>query len=232
MTKNYPGFIPVLDWNGTVIDDTGAAHESLVSIQQYYGYAPCTIEQFRCYFEMPLPKLYVNAGFSQEHIDEHYVDMQAMFHRVYAPKEAVVGLRAGAMEMFGAFREAGVTSIILSNHLHEPIVTHCKRLGISPYVESYLANKDQDEQRQHIPKQERLRTYIKAKGLSSEQIIIIGDTPEESHISKEMGLKSIALLNGYATLDRLKAAEPNEIVESLAEVPAAVRRLLNHGGPS
>ena len=59
--------------------------------------------------------------------------------------------------------------------------------------------------------------------LPPENAIIVGDTPEETHIARDTGLTSIALTGGFATTERLRAAEPDCLLNSLTEMLPILR---------
>jgi phosphoglycolate phosphatase-like HAD superfamily hydrolase len=54
----------------------------------------------------------------------------------------------------------------------------------------------------------------------------VGDAPEDVHMARNAGVPVIAVLGPFPTHQRLRAAQPNALLESIAELPAAVKKLI------
>ncbi|MDE1901164.1 MAG: HAD family hydrolase [Alphaproteobacteria bacterium] len=207
----------VWDWNGTVIADEEAALGALNQAIALRNRAPIDMERWREAFDMPITKIYANIGFSAKELDEHLESMSTVFHEHFERLAETTSLREGWTDIVSD--GVDFDNIILSNHLIPSIKYHTARHGISGLFADILAHADQNEQLRKIPKANRLRNYMQERGLPSNQAIIIGDTPEEALIGRELGIVSILISGGYATQQRLEAARPDHLVHSLRELP-------------
>jgi phosphoglycolate phosphatase len=208
----------VWDWNGTLLDDVHASHEGMNVILRHFKKSVVDLDAFREIFDMPVRNIYSNAGFTDDEINRDMPVMQHLFHDNYEPLSAKAVLRDGAMQILSLLKSAKVASIILSNHLVGSIMGHLNRLGIAADFGAVMANEDRITQIGAMTKGEKLRHYLGENNLSPENGIIIGDTPEETHIARELGLGSAAITGGYASQRRLETVSPDYLIHSLHEL--------------
>jgi phosphoglycolate phosphatase len=68
--------------------------------------------------------------------------------------------------------------------------------------------------------------YIGEKlGVPTTRLVMVGDGTQDVECGRAAGARTIAVLGGFASRDRLERARPDVLVETLAEVPAALKRL-------
>ena len=213
------------DWNGTLIDDVKPAHKSFAAVQAAYGYPECLLEEYQSYFQIPIENLFLNAGFPANDVLAELPKMLGIFHEVYAPLERETPLREGAGDMLESLAKTGVQSVIFSNHLKYPIIECCEKFGLSRYLDDVLSNEDIAEQARSLLKKERLLRYMAAQGITEKNTIIVGDTPEEIEIAREIGAVGVAITGGYSAQKRLEACDPEFLIHSLDELPAIAHKI-------
>ncbi|NTU76873.1 MAG: HAD family hydrolase, partial [Alphaproteobacteria bacterium] len=166
----------VFDWNGTLLDDVGSAHETLNVIMRHFGREEVSFSTFCECFDMPLTKFYGNLGFTDHEIAVHMPAMTDLFHDHYETKVLAAPLRKGARALLAKLKAHGVARVILSNHIMPSIDHHLRRLKASSAIDFVLTNENRAEQMLHIPKGERLRRYMGKLGLKPENTVIVGDS--------------------------------------------------------
>jgi phosphoglycolate phosphatase-like HAD superfamily hydrolase len=55
--------------------------------------------------------------------------------------------------------------------------------------------------------------------------VYVGDSPEDLEMAKRAGVLAIAVLGPFPTEKRLRAARPDILLESIRELPAALKAL-------
>jgi phosphoglycolate phosphatase-like HAD superfamily hydrolase len=55
--------------------------------------------------------------------------------------------------------------------------------------------------------------------------VYVGDSPEDLEMARRAGVRPIAVLGPFPTEARLRAANPDLLLNSITELPAALRRL-------
>ncbi|MGY8684052.1 HAD family hydrolase [Bradyrhizobium sp. UFLA05-153] len=208
----------VFDWNGTLLDDADALLQTTNAILKRFGRATIDMNTFRDHCDVPLSIFYRNLGMSESEVAATDRDGSAIFHDAYEPLASNVNLREGARTMLEIAREQAASSIIVSNHIVDPLRSQLQRLGINDYFDEVLAFESRATQYKSMSKGERLRLYMQENDLKPPATFIIGDMPVEANIARDLGLISIAITGGFVSESRLRAAEPDYIVHNHHEL--------------
>ncbi|MBM4078235.1 MAG: HAD family hydrolase [Planctomycetes bacterium] len=72
------------------------------------------------------------------------------------------------------------------------------------------------------PSPASLRHAMNVFGLSSHEVLVVGDRPEDVRYGKNANAHTAAALYGYGAPEELKAAQPEFLIESLGEVVSIV----------
>lgn len=214
----------VWDWNGTLIDDLQANVDCVNVIMAHFGKPSVDVAHYQEAFEVPILKMYLRMNFTAEEHAAHAHLLQAMFHENYEQRVQTVGFRHGARDLIESTRAQGVRHVILSNHLVTSISDHLDRLDAAPLFDGVLAHADVVAQRSWHPKGERLRDYMAEHGVAARDCLIVGDTPEEVEIARQLNLTSVAIRGGFASDARLAAVAPDYTIACYSEFPDLQRR--------
>ena len=214
----------VWDWNGTLIEDTPLNVACFNRILSHSGKKKIDTHGYQSTFEVPIEKLYFNNGFSEEEVARDKIAHQNLYHDAYDEGILSVGFRKDAREILQETHQRNIRHIILSNHLVPSIEDHLHRLNAKSFFWNILAHENRETQRGWHPKGERLKTLMRDHGLRPENGIVVGDTPEETHIARETGLTSIAITGGFATKERLREAKPDHLIDALQDMNPILRK--------
>jgi len=55
--------------------------------------------------------------------------------------------------------------------------------------------------------------------------VYVGDSPEDLEMARRAGVRAIAVLGPFPTEARLRAAKPDLLLNSITELPDALRRI-------
>jgi phosphoglycolate phosphatase len=72
-----------------------------------------------------------------------------------------------------------------------------------------------------------LRYIATELGLSPTELVMVGDGAQDIACAKAAGAHSVGVVGGMQAHDLLLASEPDVLLESLLELPAALQRWLN-----
>jgi phosphoglycolate phosphatase-like HAD superfamily hydrolase len=64
-------------------------------------------------------------------------------------------------------------------------------------------------------------------GLKPSACIYVGDSPHDLEMATRAGVRSIAIIGCFPTEKSLRAANPEVLLESLSQLPDALKRLQN-----
>ncbi|MGL3104237.1 HAD family hydrolase [Bradyrhizobium sp. BR 1432] len=210
--------ILVFDWNGTLLDDAHMLLQTTNAILDRFGRTTIDMDTFRNHCDVPLSILYRSLGMSESEIADVDRDAGAMFHDTYEQFASKADLREGARRILEMARERDASSIIVSNHVVEPLQSQLRRLGINDYINEVIAFESRAAQFKSTSKGERLRRYMQENDLKPQATFIIGDMPVETNIARDLGLISVSITGGFVSDSRLQAAEPDYIIRSHHEL--------------
>lgn len=214
----------VFDWNCTLLDDMALVLDATNALLTARAKPPIDLPTYQARITLPLHHFYQSVGFTAEELAAHFPVIQDIFHDAYEARVDTQTLRHGAEALLTAATAHNVNSIILSNHLENPIRRQLDRLGIAPHFPHVLAYADRATQFKHESKGQRLARFMVEHALQPEQMVIIGDTAEEIHIARELKLTGIALSGGFYSVERLAATTPDHLVHGLDEFHAVLRQ--------
>lgn len=214
----------VYDWNGTLLDDMDAVIEALNVILRKYNRPVIEHEPFRELCLYPFPILYGRLGFNEQEIETLCKEGNCIFHDKYELLAANAPLRKGAIELLEFSKKYKVQNLILSNHMVDAIGVQLERLKIKDYFSKVLAFASRESQYKDISKGERLRLYLKDNSINPETTLIIGDSEEECEIARALNLTSVAITGGTVSENRLRAANPDYIINDFHELLPILQR--------
>lgn len=214
----------VFDWNGTLLDDASALLETTNAILNRFGHAAIDMNTFREHCDVPLSLLYCSLGMSTDEVAAIDQDGSAIFHDTYEPLASKAELRAGARSMLELARQQAASSIIVSNHIVDPLRSQLRRLEIDGYIDDVIAFESRATQYQSMSKGERLRLYMQKNNIEPASTFVIGDMPVEIDIARNLGLTSISITGGFVSEWRLRAARPDYTVENHYELLPILKR--------
>jgi pyrophosphatase PpaX len=70
-----------------------------------------------------------------------------------------------------------------------------------------------------------LRLALKQMSLDPSACVYVGDSPHDLEMARRAGVRSVAVLGKFPTEKGLRAARPEFLLDSLAELPAILDRL-------
>lgn len=210
----------VWDWNGTLLADTRVCIDAGNRVITAFGGEPLPNEEYVRRFSFPVLEFYASCGADRERmLSGNY---SQVFHDFYKREAVNCRTRKGVRTTLDWLREHSIDSVILSNHLRAEIVDPLKRLGIEDYFEAVLAHQDTESTAIGNNKVGRIKEYLARGSYSPSEILIVGDSPEDVNIGKEVGAKTIGITRGYFSLDRLKASRPDYLINKVAYVPSKI----------
>jgi phosphoglycolate phosphatase-like HAD superfamily hydrolase len=205
------------DWNGTLLSD-GAAHTKAENhVLSMFNIEPVTMARIQETFDIPITRFYSALGVNEELFFKRSLEIQETYHRFYEKYAEHCQARGGTEVLLRWLHSEGIRSVILSNHTIEGIEPHLKRLKLEKYIDAILANDDIIHTGLR-DKAKRAEDYMTKNKFGAEQILVVGDTPEEARIARQLGAKSVLILDGWCSERRLKEAKPNYVVGKLDRI--------------
>lgn len=208
----------VFDFNGVLLADTQACLAADNHVLETFGGKPVNLKAYRDTFIIPAVNFYSLHGCDKNELLKNSQKLGNVFHTYYEPRAAKCRSRKGARELLKWLKGRSVTSVILSNHTVEGIEFQLKRLKLDRYIDQVLANTRQDDSMKGRNKAEKLKQLIKNNHYKKDDVLIIGDSPEEIEVGKSLGIATVAITGGYYATRRLKQSHPDHLINRLSEL--------------
>jgi phosphoglycolate phosphatase len=201
----------IFDWSGTLVDDLPAVLKASNHVLTQSGKPAMTLEEFREEFQLPFTKFY------DRHVPDVSLDkVEKWFHAEFKQAQSAVTELPHAREFLEFCRARGCRSFLLSSVHTDHFKAQCQNNGFHEYFEKpYTGVWD---------KREKIHEILAENGLNPDETLFIGDMEHDVATAKHGGVHSCAVLTGYNTLEQLRTARPDLIVEHLAELRSVLEQ--------
>lgn len=195
----------IFDWSGTLVDDLPAVLQASNYVLTQAGRPEMSLEQFRAEFSLPFTKFY----------DRHtpHVPMPQLedwFHSSFKAAQASVIELPHARDFLEFCRAKKLRTFLLSTVHADHFAVQCRVTGFDAYLDRPYTDV--------WDKRKKIHDILAENNLKPDETLFIGDMEHDIETAKHGGIHSCAVLTGYNTLDQLRAAKPNLIVEHLGEL--------------
>ena len=195
----------IFDWSGTLVDDLPAVWQATNYVLARAERPEMSLEQFRAEFCLPFTIFYER---HTPHVP--LVELESWFHSRFRQVQDSVCALPHAREFLEFCRAASLRTFLLSTVHREHFAVQSAITGFGPFLEKpYLNVWD---------KREKIHEILEENGLAPDETLFIGDMQHDIETARHGGIHSCAVLTGYNTLDQLRAALPDLIVEHLREL--------------
>jgi HAD superfamily hydrolase (TIGR01549 family) len=199
----------IFDWSGTLVDDLPAVWKATNFVLAKADRPEMSLEEFRAEFSLPFVDFY----------DRHTPDvplpqLEDWFHNHYREIQDSVSELPHARAFLEFCRTKKLRMFVLSTIQHDHFLVQCRVTGFDAFLgRSYTGVPD---------KREKIHEILAENHLKPDETLFIGDMQHDIETAKHGGIHSCAVLTGYNTLEQLREAKPDLIVEHLGEL----RRIL------
>lgn len=178
------------DWNGTLLDDVGAALDSVNDLLAARGLAPITLEVYRQCVDTPIIRFYEQL-FDME--NEDYGALLASYNKGYENHLASRNLSHGALQTLEMLKEAGVRQIVVSSCEQTQLDKYVALYGAAPYFDAVLGAGNFLAE----SKTGRALSYLQAHAIEGDAVLVIGDLAGDFEMAQRLGASCILLNTGH-----------------------------------
>jgi phosphoglycolate phosphatase len=200
------------DWNGTLLDDVGAALKSVNEMLERRGKAAISMEQYYEYIDIPIRKFYENI-FDLE--QEDYAKILKEYNDGFESKMFEIGLAKGARETLNQIRESGIRQLVVSSCEQNQLNYYLKYFDLEHYFDAVLGSKDFYAG----SKVERAKAYLTENNINPAKVLVAGDLVHDYEMAGEIGSDCILLSLGHQSEKKLRG--------SGARVAASIKEILS-----
>jgi phosphoglycolate phosphatase len=195
----------IFDWSGTLVDDLPAVWEASNYVLTQAGRAEMTLEQFRAEFCLPFTIFY------DKYTPHVPMDqLESWFHSRFRQCQASVCALPHARDFLEFSRRHRLRTFLLSTVASDHFEVQQRATGFGEYLDKpYIGVWD---------KRKKIHEILEENKLRPDETLFVGDMQHDIETARHGGIHSCAVLTGYNTLEQLRAAQPDLIVEHLGEL--------------
>ncbi len=195
----------IFDWSGTLVDDLPAVLQASNFVLSQAGKTEMTLEQFRAEFSLPFTNFYNR---HTPHVPME--QLEVWFHDEFKRAQASVCELPHARAFLEFCRENKLRLFLLSSVHTDHFRVQCGVTGLGAFLEKpYTGVWD---------KREKIHEILRDNRLHPDETLFIGDMEHDIETARHGGVHSCAVLTGYNTVEQLRGAGPDLIVEHLSEL--------------
>jgi len=203
----------IFDWSGTLVDDLPAVLKASNYVLTQAGKPEMTLETFRAEFQLPFTRFY------DRHTPEVPMEqLEKWFHAEFRRSQTSVIELPHARTFLEFCRTHKIRTFLLSTIHGDHFEAQCQVNRFDAFLDRPYTD--------IWDKREKIHEILVENNLKPDETLFIGDMEHDIATAKHGGIHSCAVLTGYNTLEQLRAAGPDLIVEHLAELRTVLEK--NH----
>ena len=169
------------------------------------GKTAMSLDKFRAEFTLPFKKFY------DRHTPDVPMDqLETWFHHEFGQSQDSVIELPHARAFLEFCRAQKIRTFLLSTVHGDYFATQCKVTGFDAFLDKPYTDV--------WDKREKIHDILRENNLKPDETLFIGDMEHDIETARHGGIHSCAVLTGYNTLEQLRAAKPDLIVEHLDEL--------------
>jgi phosphoglycolate phosphatase-like HAD superfamily hydrolase/ADP-ribose pyrophosphatase YjhB (NUDIX family) len=195
----------IFDWSGTLVDDLPAVLKASNFVLTQAGRPEMSLDEFRAEFSLPFTNFY----------DRHtphvpLPQLEDWFHSSFRQAQDSVCELPYARAFLEFCRAQKLRTFLLSTVHSEHFLVQCRVTGFGAYLDKPYTDV--------WDKREKIHEILAENHLRADETLFVGDMQHDIETAHHGGVHSCAVLTGYNTLEQLRAAQPDLIVEHLGEL--------------
>ena len=228
-----PGAV-LFDLDGTLIDSVPDITLAVAELMHTVGLAPFTEDDVRRMVGHGLRKL-VERAFAARGVDlgEAALDARTELMAGIYPRYLVgrTTLMRGTEEALAFLAEAGSAMAVVTNKLQDATETILDHFGLAGRFALVVGDAGPASRRglARKPEPDMLRYALSELGVAPGDAIMVGDSSADILAAAAAGVYSIAVRGGYCA-DPIESHGPDLVIDSLADLPAALARWTTPAG--
>jgi HAD superfamily hydrolase (TIGR01549 family) len=204
----------LFDWDGTLLNSYRADSAAYLAMFREMG-IPWGLEELALHYSPNWYHVYRAAGLPRNRWKEadRVWRMQYARHR---PR-----LLGGVRQVLRRLREHHQLGLVTSGD-RDRVRLQLRTFGLTRLFEARVCSGDTLRRKPHPAP---LRLALQQMCLGPSACVYVGDSPEDLDMARRAKVRAIAVLGPFPTERRLRAAKPDLLLDSIRDLPAALRQL-------
>jgi phosphoglycolate phosphatase len=201
----------IWDWNGTLLNDTQLAVDSMNLMLRKRRLSPLSVGQYKDVFTFPVKNYYQIIGFDFDNEPFEIPALEFIDHYNLMVREC--SLHENAIEVLNHFKNCGIRQCILSAMKQETLDQCLEYYQISHFFEQVSGLNDHYAN----SKLDTGKLMIGRLNIEPKELLLVGDTIHDFEVASELGCSCILISNGHQSYERLMTAGV-QVIDDLLEL--------------
>jgi HAD superfamily hydrolase (TIGR01509 family) len=202
----------LFDWDGTLLDSFEADAQAYIHMFAALGIS-WSMAQLKRHYSPNWHRVYRAARLPLAKWDE--ADRLWMrFYRKHQPE-----LQPVARQVLRAL-ERRFTLALVSSGSRARVRRQLREHGVATMFRAKVCSEDAPHRKPHPAP---LRLALDRLRVAPEECVYVGDAPEDIEMAHRAGVRAIGVLGGSPVPERLRAAAPDAMIETIRQLPALLR---------
>jgi pyrophosphatase PpaX len=204
----------LFDWDGTLIDSYHADSQAYLAMFRDMG-LDWGMAELDAHYSPDWYTVYRAAGIPKDKWDE--ADRLWRAYYVKHPSKLMPGTR-GVLKALGRRHKLG----LVTSGDRARVTRQLRKFALTRVFSARVCGGDTHQKKPHPAP---LLMALEQMNLRPEECVYVGDTPEDLEMSRAVGMKAVAVLGPFPTEKRLRAAQPEYLLDRLEKLPALLKKL-------
>jgi len=202
----------LFDWDGTLLNSYEADTAAYLAMFRAMG-IPWGIEELDRHYSPNWYHVYRAAKLPRRRWEEADRVWREHYSK-HRPK-----LMPGARRVLGSLRKRHALGLVTSGD-RDRVARQLRKFRL---LEAFAARVCSGDTRERKPHPAPLRLALRRMRLLAKQSVYVGDSPQDLEMARGAGVRAaIAVLGPFPTEQKLRAAKPDLLLESIEELPDAL----------
>ncbi len=204
----------LFDWDGTLVNSYGADSRAYLAMFEALG-VTWGLNDLARHYSPNWYRVYRAARLPRAKWDEA--------DRIWtlAYKRENPRLMPGARQIIRSLKREFILGLVTSGN-RPRVRKQLRDFALADYFSTCICCEDAPKRKPHPAP---LNLALDRIGLAPEECIYVGDTAEDIEMSRRAGVRPIGVLGPFPTAERIRAARPDAILNSIRELPHYLQRI-------
>jgi HAD superfamily hydrolase (TIGR01549 family) len=204
----------LFDWDGTLLNSYRADSAAYLAMFRAMG-IPWGLKELALHYSPNWYRVYRAAGLPRA----RWGEADCVWRKQYANHRPQ--LLTGAKRVLNHLAQGHQLGLVTSGDRNR-VLRQLRDFGLTRLFAARVCS---DDTRRRKPHPAPLRLALQQMCLEPSVCVYVGDSPEDLEMARRANVRAIAVLGAFPTEKRLRAAKPDLLLESICDLPAALRRL-------
>lgn len=198
----------LFDWDGTLLDSCAADTRAYISVFHTLG-INWGIREFNRHYSPDWHNVYRAARLPRT----KWPEADRLWSLAYEKESPV--LMPGARNVVQRLSRDFTLAIVSSGNRRR-VRRQLRAFGLADYFSACVCSEDAPKRKPHPAP---LELALKRLRMEPQNCVFVGDTAEDTEMSRRAGVRSVAVMGRFPTASRLRAARPEVILRSIRDLP-------------